>query len=67
LTIEQIRGAIEGGRSAYHFESGWYVQYEPSNTHDWTAEASNARTIPMGADIGKAFKLPGFESAGQRV
>jgi hypothetical protein len=42
---------------SYNFESGWYVQCEPSITYDWTAEASNAWTIPMGADIGKAFKL----------
>ena len=42
---------------SYNFESGWYVQCEPSITYDWTAEASNAWTIPMGADIGKAFTL----------
>jgi len=42
---------------SYNFESGWYVQCEPSITYDWTAEAANAWTIPMGADIGKAFKL----------
>ena len=42
---------------SYNFESGWYVQCEPSITYDWTAEASNAWTTPMGADVGKAFKL----------
>ena len=26
-------------------------------TYDWTADAANAWTIPMGADIGKAFKM----------
>jgi hypothetical protein len=42
---------------SYNFESGWYVQCEPSITYDWTAEVANAWTIPMGADIGKAFKM----------
>ncbi len=42
---------------SYNFESGWYVQCDPSITYDWTAEATNAWTIPMGADIGKAFKM----------
>jgi hypothetical protein len=42
---------------SYNFESGWYVQCEPSITYDWTADTANAWTIPMGADIGKAFKI----------
>jgi hypothetical protein len=41
---------------SYNFESGWYVQCEPSITYDWTADTANAWTIPMGADVGKAFK-----------
>ena len=42
---------------SYNFESGWYVQCEPSITYDWTAKAANAWTLPIGADVGKAFKL----------
>jgi hypothetical protein len=42
---------------SYNFESGWYVQCDPAITYDWTAETGNAWTIPMGADIGKAFKM----------
>jgi hypothetical protein len=42
---------------SYNFDSGWFIQWEPSITYDWTAEAGNAWTVPMGADIGKAFKL----------
>ncbi len=26
-------------------------------TYDWTADTANAWTIPMGADVGKVFKL----------
>ena len=26
-------------------------------TFDWTADAANAWTIPMGADVGKAFNI----------
>ena len=42
---------------SYSFESGWSVDCDPAITYDWTAEVANAWTIPMGADIGKAFKL----------
>jgi hypothetical protein len=42
---------------SYNFESGWYVQCDPAITYDWTADAANAWTIPIGADIGKTFKL----------
>ncbi len=42
---------------SYNFESGWYVDCDPAITYDWTADTANAWIIPMGADIGKAFKL----------
>jgi hypothetical protein len=43
--------------SVITLESGWYVQCQPEITYDWTAESTDAWTIPMGADIGKAFKM----------
>jgi len=42
---------------SYNFESGWYVDCDPAITYDWTADTANAWTIPMGADVGKAFKM----------
>jgi hypothetical protein len=42
---------------SYNFESGWYVDCDPAITYDWTADAAKAWTIPMGADIGKAFSV----------
>jgi hypothetical protein len=42
---------------SYSFESGWSVDCDPAITYDWTADTANAWTIPIGADIGKAFKL----------
>ena len=42
---------------SYNFESGWYADIDPQMTFDWTADAANAWTIPMGADVGKAFNL----------
>jgi len=42
---------------SYNFGSGWYVDCDPAITFDWTADAANAWTIPMGADVGKAFKI----------
>src|SRR5208283_724367 len=42
---------------SYNFESGWYADVDPAITYDWTADIANAWLIPMGADIGKAFKM----------
>jgi hypothetical protein len=42
---------------SYNFESGWYVDSDPPMTFDWTANAANGWTIPMGADVGKAFNV----------
>jgi hypothetical protein len=51
---------------SYNFESGWYVQCDPQMTYDWTAVTANAWTIPMGADIGKAFSV-GSQSLSAQV
>lgn len=42
---------------SYNLESGWYADLDPAITFDWTADASNGWTLPMGADIGKTFNL----------
>lgn len=42
---------------SYSFESGWYLDWDPPITFDWTASARNGWTLPMGADAGKAFNL----------
>lgn len=42
---------------SYNFDSGWYVDVDPPLTFDWTANAANGWSIPMGADVGKAFYL----------
>ena len=42
---------------SYNFDSGWYVDVDPALTFDWTADAANGWSIPMGADVGKAFYL----------
>jgi hypothetical protein len=42
---------------SYNFESGWYVACDPAITYDWTADAANGWTLPMGADVGKAFTI----------
>jgi hypothetical protein len=42
---------------SYNFESGSYIDWNPSITFDWTADAANGWTVPMGADIGKAFNV----------
>ena len=42
---------------SYNFESGWSVQCDPQMTLDWTAESSNAWSIPLGADVARTFQL----------
>jgi hypothetical protein len=42
---------------SYNLESGWYGDIDPAMTFDWTAAAANGWTIPIGADVGKAFSL----------
>jgi hypothetical protein len=42
---------------SYSLDSGWYGQWDPSITYDWTADTDNAWTIPVGVDIGKAFQI----------
>jgi hypothetical protein len=51
---------------SYNFDSGWYVQCDPAITFDWTAEVTNAWTIPIGADVGRAFKV-GFQDFSLQV
>jgi hypothetical protein len=40
--------------ASYTFESGWYLQTDPTITYDWTAEDW---VVPVGADVGKTFTI----------
>ena len=42
---------------SYNLETGWYGDIDPPITFDWTAAAINGWTIPLGADVGKAFSV----------
>ena len=42
---------------SYNFHSGWYVQFDPTNSYDWTADSRNAWTVPVGLDVGKVWSL----------
>ena len=42
---------------SYNFQSGWYVQFDPVYTYDWTADRRNAWTVPVGLDVGKVWSL----------
>jgi hypothetical protein len=56
---DRARGSVDQtyveAQVSYNFESGWYVDTDPQMTFDWTADAANGWTIPMGADVGKAL------------
>ena len=51
---------------SYNFESGWYIDCDPPMTFDWTADAANGWTIPIGADVGRAFSI-GSQAMGLQV
>jgi hypothetical protein len=51
---------------SYNLDSRWYGDIDPQMTFDWTADAANGWTIPLGADVGKAFSL-GSQSMGLQL
>jgi hypothetical protein len=42
---------------SYNFESGWYIQFDPTITLDWSASSHDAWTLPIGLDVGKAIEI----------
>ncbi len=42
---------------SYQTESGWYAQFDPVITGDWSAAPHGAWTVPVGLDVGKAFQI----------
>jgi len=58
---EQKRGSVNQTYIepdiSYNLDSGWYGQFDPPITYDWTAEKRDAWVLPVGADIGDVFNL----------
>jgi hypothetical protein len=46
-------------QASYNFESGWYIQTDPTITYDWSAGSRDAWTLPVGLDVGKVTKIGG--------
>ena len=44
---------------SYNFESGWYIQTDPTITYDWSGTPRQALTLPVGIDVGKLTKIGG--------
>jgi hypothetical protein len=42
---------------SYNFESGWYIQTDPTITYDWSATPRRALTLPVGIDVGKVTRI----------
>jgi hypothetical protein len=42
---------------SYTFETGWYVQFDPPVTYDWSSASRDALMLPIGLDIGKVTKV----------
>ena len=44
---------------SYRFGDGWSLSTSPNITADWTSNSDQRWTVPVGAGIGKAFKIGG--------
>ena len=42
---------------SYTFRNDWYMQTAPTLSYDWRAPRGQGWTIPVGADIGRSFKI----------
>ncbi len=41
----------------YNLEDGWYLNYSPVMTYNWTADSRQKWTVPVGGGIGKVFHI----------
>ena len=41
----------------YNFPGGWFVTYRPQITADWTVDAHNRWTVPIGGGFGRVFPV----------
>ncbi len=41
----------------YNFPGGWFVTYRPLITADWTVDAHNRWTVPIGGGFGRVFPV----------
>jgi hypothetical protein len=41
----------------YNFPGGWFVTYRPLITADWTVDADNRWTVPIGGGFGRVFPV----------
>lgn len=37
--------------------NGWYLTSSPTNTYNWSADSDQAWTVPVGAGVGRVFKI----------
>jgi len=41
----------------YNLKQGWYLSYSPVITANWKADSGDRWTVPVGAGVGKIFKI----------
>jgi hypothetical protein len=41
----------------YNFDDGWYLNYSPVWTIDWTEDSNNQWTVPIGGGVGRVFHV----------
>ena len=42
---------------SYTLDDDWYIQSNPTLSYDWEGTPSNRSTIPLGLDVGRAFRM----------
>ena len=46
---------------SYSFSNGWYIDTNPTASHDWLAPAEHRWTVPIGLDVGRAIAAGSHE------
>jgi hypothetical protein len=41
----------------YNMKDGWYLNYSPVINYDWSADSSDAWTVPLGGGVGRVFHI----------
>ena len=52
VSLTQIEAQL-----SYSFSDDWYIQTAPTIAHDWKAAPGERWLIPVGVDVGRAFKV----------
>lgn len=49
----------------YNLPDAWYLSFSPIITADWNADSNQVWTVPLGAAVGKIFRIGNLPFNGQ--